>query len=261
MIINKELVVSNRKKADIVDELRQKKFRPFPKAAKAKAAGETEDVEENDDAEEAASGTSTDYDYLLGMAIWSLTKEKVRVPHWCMTLAHTGCSHLRLEPQIEKLRQQAADKEKELLALLELTPTQIWNTDLDRFLEEWEVSGQRPSRCLCACMSLEGLLTPGLSHDGVTESVSRVGRKGRGRLERQEGQAETSDAQDSQIHRLGQTRRRWPRRRLGRRRRLYADQEGRRRQSAQAHRPRRRRIAREAQSHHHQGIGRRNEPR
>ena len=26
------------------------------------------------------------------------------------------------------------------MALLELTPNQIWNTDLDRFLEEWEVS-------------------------------------------------------------------------------------------------------------------------
>ena len=80
MIVSKELVVSNRKKADIVEELRQKKFRPFPNVAKAKAAGETEDVEENDEAEEApASGTSTDYDYLLGMAIWSLTKEKVRI--------------------------------------------------------------------------------------------------------------------------------------------------------------------------------------
>jgi DNA topoisomerase-2 len=80
MIISKDLVVSNRKKADIVEELRQKKFRPFPKAAKAKAAGETEDAEANDeaDAEEVSSGTSTDYDYLLGMAIWSLTKEKVR---------------------------------------------------------------------------------------------------------------------------------------------------------------------------------------
>ena len=39
-----------------------------------------------------------------------------------------------LDPQIEKLLQQAADKEKELLALLELTPNQIWNTDLDHFL-------------------------------------------------------------------------------------------------------------------------------
>ena len=55
-----------------------------------------------------------------------------------------GRSHLQLGPQIEKLLQQAADKERELLALLELTPTQIWNTDLDRFIEEWEVSGTTP---------------------------------------------------------------------------------------------------------------------
>jgi len=84
MIINKELVVSNRKKADIVEELRQKKFRPFPKAPKAKAASEdAEDAEANDEAEEegvtkSGGATSTDYDYLLGMPIWSLTKEKVR---------------------------------------------------------------------------------------------------------------------------------------------------------------------------------------
>ena len=53
-------------------------------------------------------------------------------------------NHLNF-PQIEKLLQQAADKEKELLALLELTPIQIWNTDLDNFLAEWNVSSQ--SRC------------------------------------------------------------------------------------------------------------------
>jgi len=89
MIISKELVVSNRKKADIVEELRQKKFRHFPKVAKAKSAGETEDAEEgaNDDAEDGATGAATDYDYLLGMAIWSLTKERVRRSHAlvCMT--------------------------------------------------------------------------------------------------------------------------------------------------------------------------------
>jgi DNA topoisomerase II len=84
MIVNKELVVSNRKKADIVEDLRQKKFRPFPKVAKGKAAGETDEADEgaNDEAEEAATGgTSTDYDYLLSMAIWSLTKERVRHAH------------------------------------------------------------------------------------------------------------------------------------------------------------------------------------
>ena len=60
--------------------------------------------------------------------------------HLCDPVLTIGphSSHF-LDPQIEKLLQQAADKEKELLALLELTPNQIWNTDLDHFLEEWEV--------------------------------------------------------------------------------------------------------------------------
>ncbi|KAF8837947.1 type II DNA topoisomerase [Paxillus ammoniavirescens] len=125
MIIDKELVVSNRKKADIMTELRKLKFRPFPKVAKAKAAGETEDIvnqEDEDEDEEPAVGDApgtTDYDYLLGMPIWSLTKEK-----------------------IDKLLQQAADKEAELLALLERTPISLWNDDLDRFLTEWEKSCQ-----------------------------------------------------------------------------------------------------------------------
>ncbi|KAI5989769.1 DNA topoisomerase II [Pisolithus albus] len=116
MIVDKELVVSNRKKADIVADLRKLKFRPFPKVSKAKAAGETEEVvNQDEDAAEAEAGEaagSTDYDYLLGMAIWSLTKEK------------------------------PAEKEAELLALLERTPKQLWNEDLDNFLKEWEKSCQ-----------------------------------------------------------------------------------------------------------------------
>jgi hypothetical protein len=46
--------------------------------AKVKSAGETEDAEEgaNDDAEEAATGTLADYDYLSGMVIWSLRKRR-----------------------------------------------------------------------------------------------------------------------------------------------------------------------------------------
>ncbi|KAG9310318.1 DNA topoisomerase [Chiua virens] len=119
MIIEKELVVSNRKKADIMVDLRRLKFRPFPKVTKAKAAGETEDVVDPDEEVEQDVPGSTDYDYLLGMAIWSLTKEK-----------------------IEKLLQQAADKEAELLALLERTPVSLWNDDLDSFLKEWENSCQ-----------------------------------------------------------------------------------------------------------------------
>lgn len=123
MIVDKQLVVSNRKKNDLMAELRRLKFRPFPKVTKAKAAGETEDVQledEEDEAEETVKDAgATDYDYLLGMAIWSLTKEK-----------------------IDKLLQQAADKDTELLALLERSPNDLWNEDLDNFLKEWEKSCQ-----------------------------------------------------------------------------------------------------------------------
>ncbi len=55
MIVKKELNVANRKKADIVAELRKKEFRPFPKVSKAKAAGETADVVDADAEEEEAS--------------------------------------------------------------------------------------------------------------------------------------------------------------------------------------------------------------
>ena len=80
MIVNKELSVSNRKKNDIVHELRKLGFRPFPKVSKAKAAGETEEVVPDPDEEEAEEeGTGADFDYLLGMQIWSLTREKVRM--------------------------------------------------------------------------------------------------------------------------------------------------------------------------------------
>jgi hypothetical protein len=76
MIIAKELVVSNKKKTVIEGELRTLKFTPFPKNNKKAiaVAGETEQTLDDEDAE---AGQAGDYDYLLGMAIWSLTAEKV----------------------------------------------------------------------------------------------------------------------------------------------------------------------------------------
>ena len=119
MIVDKQLVVSNRKKADIVTDLRNHMFLPFPKSM-AKAAGENEPTVEGEDEEEPevdANESMADLDYLLGMAIWSLTEEK-----------------------IAKLKEQAAEKEIKLQALLEKSPKDLWNADLDLFLQEWEVS-------------------------------------------------------------------------------------------------------------------------
>jgi DNA topoisomerase II len=118
MIVDKKLSVNNRKKADIVADLRKLQFRPFPKVRKAKATKPDEEPEEDDDEDEIEGVDAiTDYDYLLGMAIYSLTRER-----------------------IDKLKAQAKDKEAELMALLQKSPKDLWNTDLDKFLEEWEVS-------------------------------------------------------------------------------------------------------------------------
>lgn len=115
MIVDKELVISNRKKVDIVVDLKKHKFRPFPKISQAKEAGEEAQALEDEDEPETSTSNAGDYDYLLGMAISSLTREK-----------------------IEKLLQSASEKEDELLALLKLSPKELWNTDLDKFLVEWE---------------------------------------------------------------------------------------------------------------------------
>ncbi|TFK30660.1 DNA topoisomerase II [Coprinopsis marcescibilis] len=116
MIVDKQLTVSGRKKIDIVADLRKHKFRPFPKVAKTKVAkDENEDDDEDEDDDDDSVDAVTDFDYLLGMAIYSLTREKT-----------------------EKLRQQAKEKEAELMILLRRSPKDLWNEDLDKFMEEWE---------------------------------------------------------------------------------------------------------------------------
>lgn len=128
MIVDKKLGVSGRRKADIVVDLRKFDFKPIPKIAKAKST----DQEDDEDEEQEEAGADSDFDYLLGMAIWSLTKEK-----------------------IDKLLQQAGDKEAELLLLLEKTPNDLWNKDLDDFLVEWEV---RRDPGLWTCLLRKGFI-------------------------------------------------------------------------------------------------------
>jgi DNA topoisomerase II len=81
MIVKREISLSNRKRSDIVAELRKLEFRPFPKSAKAVVAADPDAMLESDADEEpsqAAAGSNSDYDYLLNMALSSLTREKVR---------------------------------------------------------------------------------------------------------------------------------------------------------------------------------------
>lgn len=114
MIISKELSVSNRKKADIMDELRQLNFQAFPKVeAKTKSVAD-EAVEDQDELDEP-TGTTTDFDYLLSMSIYSLTRERV-----------------------ERLLKERDETETQLKILLGRSPQNLWDEDLTAFLEEWD---------------------------------------------------------------------------------------------------------------------------
>ncbi|KAK6525539.1 DNA topoisomerase 2 [Arthrobotrys megalospora] len=114
MIIKKELVVSNKKRAVLVAELRSQKFDIISNKKEAEEAGETEPVIEENEASTGDDGVGDGYNYLLGMPIWSLTKEKV-----------------------EKLLAECGAKEEEIDAFAKRSPKDLWKEDLDIFMEEW----------------------------------------------------------------------------------------------------------------------------
>ncbi|TKA74110.1 hypothetical protein B0A55_07082 [Friedmanniomyces simplex] len=127
MIIEGRLTVSKKKKGVLVAELQKLGFTRFPKIVDAKKEGEFEAVVEEADEDaledaETAAGAS-DYDYLLGMAIWSLTQERV-----------------------EKLTRQIGEKEEEVDVLTRKSPKDLWTTDLDELLEEWQKQLEEEAR-------------------------------------------------------------------------------------------------------------------
>ncbi|MCJ1260791.1 DNA topoisomerase 2 [Lobaria immixta] len=114
MIIDNKLVVSKRKKLDLIAELKQKGFKAIPKTADASKVDDlTPDPDNEEEADDVVTGANS-YDYLLGMPIWSLTKER-----------------------IDKLLKQIADREAEIDTLIKLTKEDLWNRDLDAFINEW----------------------------------------------------------------------------------------------------------------------------
>ncbi|KAL5827358.1 hypothetical protein ACOSQ3_019200 [Xanthoceras sorbifolium] len=114
-VVSGEIIVNNRKKADLFLELRQKGFTPFPKNSKSVEAAIAGAIDETEDTEENAEAVSSngvvkagDYDYLLSMAIASLTLEKVQ----------------ELLADRDKLNNEVDDLRK-------ATPESLWAKDLD----------------------------------------------------------------------------------------------------------------------------------
>jgi DNA topoisomerase II len=113
MIIDGKLNISKKKKAVLIAELQSLGFDAFPKTSDAAKQGETEAVVEEDDGDDDSINASS-YDYLLGMALWSLTQERV-----------------------EKLQRQIGDKEDEIDLLMKKSKEDLWIHDLDEFIAEW----------------------------------------------------------------------------------------------------------------------------
>lgn len=114
LVINGELKVAKRKKAELLAELKRLQFDPILK--KKEKVTTVDAVVENDEEEEGTDSSSTNtvtdtlergYDYLLSMPLWSLTAEKV---------AQLGAQ--REKKASEKGRMEAT------------TPRELWETDL-----------------------------------------------------------------------------------------------------------------------------------
>jgi DNA topoisomerase-2 len=107
-VVRGEIIVNNRKRADLFLELHQKGFTPIPKKSKAVVAGATDDKDEAEDSLEVSGVRASDYDYLLSMAIGTLTLEKVQ---------QLCADHDKLNGEVDNLRKT--------------TPIVLWVKDLE----------------------------------------------------------------------------------------------------------------------------------
>eukprot|EP00731_Ephydatia_muelleri_P019883 Em0012g708a len=126
--IDGKIVVENKKKAEMIEILRKAGYPSDPvKAWKESIStpeersseredGEEEEEEGREDVAEKVGKGQPDYNYLLGMQLWSLTKEKK-----------------------DEMIQNRDKKAEELRILKEKTPKDLWNDDLDKFLQELDI--------------------------------------------------------------------------------------------------------------------------
>jgi len=115
MVVKGELELRKRKKVDLLKELQKRGFKPMSEldalVEKKKNSPTEEPLPTEEDAEgessEGAGAEKSDYDYLLGMNLWSLTFEKV-----------------------EEIKKQLETKEKELSVLKATSIEAMWDRDL-----------------------------------------------------------------------------------------------------------------------------------
>ncbi|XP_011691623.1 PREDICTED: DNA topoisomerase 2 isoform X2 [Wasmannia auropunctata] len=112
------LVIENKKKKDMIAELVRSNYESDPVVAWKLSQNREQVLEEAADNDEESTPTANamekeNFDYLLGMTMWSLTKEKK-----------------------DELLRQRDEKTAELKRLQARTPLSLWKEDLDNLLTE-----------------------------------------------------------------------------------------------------------------------------
>jgi DNA topoisomerase-2 len=115
MVVNEELELRKKKKDALLKELQKLKFTPMSelnaimkgKDNRRHKGDKKEEEAEEDAGNEEAEADKSDYDYLLGMNLWSLTFEKV-----------------------EEIKKQLKAKEEELKLMQKKTIETFWDEDL-----------------------------------------------------------------------------------------------------------------------------------
>eukprot|EP00747_Dinoflagellata_sp_TGD_P131240 gnl/TRDRNA2_/TRDRNA2_174938_c5_seq12.p1 gnl/TRDRNA2_/TRDRNA2_174938_c5~~gnl/TRDRNA2_/TRDRNA2_174938_c5_seq12.p1 ORF type:complete len:1368 (-),score=440.69 gnl/TRDRNA2_/TRDRNA2_174938_c5_seq12:62-4108(-) len=122
MVIKGELVVSKRKREDLVAELKKHGFKTLEQInSVGKAEAVAEEAAPTTAAKAGASSdkaleSKTGYNYLLGMPLWSLTYERV-----------------------EQLKKEMKDKTAELTTLQGTSIEDLWEKDLQAVMEELDI--------------------------------------------------------------------------------------------------------------------------
>ncbi|XP_041476375.1 DNA topoisomerase 2-alpha-like [Lytechinus variegatus] len=115
--IDGKVVIENKSKTSMISQLASRGYDSDPvkawKEAQQKTAEEDEDSFDDTASDSSEAGSGPDYNYLLGMSLWSLTKEKKN-----------------------ELLKQRDDKAAELSALRRKTASMLWTDDLNAFSAE-----------------------------------------------------------------------------------------------------------------------------
>ncbi|OPJ74473.1 hypothetical protein AV530_001328 [Patagioenas fasciata monilis] len=112
--IDGKIVIENKPKKELIQVLIQRGYESDPVKAWKESQNKEEEEEEQDESDkESAAATGPDFNYLLNMPLWYLTKEKK-----------------------DELCKQRDNKETELENLKRKSPTDLWKEDLAAFIEE-----------------------------------------------------------------------------------------------------------------------------